>query len=77
MGSYLFKWKRRLFFHTKKVVGHRYEKEQDKMVLFFENGGIREIKLWTQCENVLGSDWALIMKKQMEQQSGVSIPTTF
>jgi hypothetical protein len=51
--------------------------EQNKMVLFFENGSAREIKHWSNCEAFLGRDWAEAMKKEMEQKSGTSIPTTF
>jgi hypothetical protein len=75
--KYKFKWKRFLLPRSKTVVGHRYEKDQDKMVLFFENGGVREIKKWTRCECRLGADWAQAMKKQMEQKAGTTIPTTF
>lgn len=75
--KYVFKWKRFLFPRSAKVVGHRYDKDQDKMVLYFENGGAREIKSWSRCECRLGADWALVMKKQMEQQAGTSVPTTF
>jgi hypothetical protein len=56
------------------VVGHRFEKDLDKMVLYFEDGGIREIAKWSNCECRLKTDWALAMKKAMEKESGAKIP---
>lgn len=71
---YYFKWKKRFFWKKIKVIGHRYEADQNKMVLFLENGAVTEIKNWRNCEVFLGQDWVMAKKKEMEQQAGSSIP---
>lgn len=58
------------------IQGHRYEQAMNKMVLFFQDGSIREIPNWSSREVVLGVDWVLAVKKQMEAQSGQSVPLT-
>ena len=40
------------------VIGHRYYKENNRMVLFKENGGIFEIPNWNDHYSDLGEDWA-------------------
>lgn len=72
--KYIFRWKRRFFWNKKIVVGHRYEKESDKMVIYFENGGLMEISKWTLCEAKLGPDWVIAQKKSLEAQAGTAIP---
>jgi hypothetical protein len=72
--KYVFKWRRNLFWKSKKVIGHRYESDMDKMVIYFENGAIREIKKWSDCEVMLGSDWVLAQKKNLEVRAGTTIP---
>lgn len=59
---------------TLKVTGHRYEPAQDKVVLFFPDGGIREISRWRECEVRLGADWVLAVQKAMEAQAGQAVP---
>jgi hypothetical protein len=71
---YRFAWRRRFFWKSLKVMGHRYEKDQNKMVLFFEDGSVRELKEWTSCEVFLRQDWVLARKKQMESDSGLNVP---
>jgi len=71
--KFKFKYRRRFFWKTFTVSGHRYDENQNKMVLYFENGSVREIKDWRNCEVKLGIDWALETKKQMEKESGVEI----
>jgi len=58
------------------IQGHRYEQSMNKMVLFFQDGSVREIPNWSSREVVLGVDWVLAVKKQMEAQSGQSVPLT-
>jgi hypothetical protein len=72
--SYVFKWKRRFFWQKQKVIGHRYETDQDKMVLYLDGGSIREIRNWVNCELYLGQDWILAVKKDAESKSGTTIP---
>lgn len=75
--TYIFKWKRWLFWKSRRVVGHRYTHEQNKAVMYFEDGGVLEIKDWSKCVVRLGPDWALAQKKAMELEAGASVPTTF
>lgn len=72
--KYRFKWKKKYFWRSHIVVGHRFEKEMNKMVLYFEDGSIREISEWCKCEAFLGKDWALALKEKMEQEIGQKIP---
>ena len=67
---YKFKWKRCLFWHHRKVVGHRYEIDQDKMLMYYQNGSIEEIHHWKDCAVKLGIDWVLAMKEDMKKQAG-------
>lgn len=77
MLRYEFKWKRFFFWNKRTVVGHRWEKDQNKIVLFYEDGSLEEIKNWSKCIAKLGPDWAAAQKKAMELQAGTTIPTTF
>ncbi len=74
MTRYKFKFKRRWFCKTFTVIGHSYADAQDKMVLYFEDGSIREIKKWKNCELSLGTDWVNVTKKSMEAKAGQTIP---
>ena len=71
---YKFSWKRNLFWHSRMVTGHKYEEKQNKMLIFFKDGGVQEIKHWTDCEVKLGADWFSETKKQMEDKAGQAIP---
>ena len=75
MSRYKFKYKRWLFWKTEIVVGHKLE--NDTMVLYKEDGGLKTIPFWSKHSLVLGADWALSVKKNLEQQTGVDIKTTF
>lgn len=57
-----------------KVVGHQVDREQDKMVLFFADGGVKEVLAWSKCRVKLGADWVIAQKKSMEAQAGQTIP---
>lgn len=72
--NYVFKYRRRLLWKSETVNGHRYEQSQDKMVIYFPDGAVRELSSWSKCEVSLGSDWVLAMKKNMEKQAGQAIP---
>jgi hypothetical protein len=71
--TYKFKYKRSIFWHSIDVVGHSYTAEQNKCILYLENGGIREISDWKSCELSLGFDWVIAVKKHMESQTGTPI----
>lgn len=73
---YVFRWRRRLGWNSIKVLNHRYDSHQDKLVAFrYPNGGLFEIKNWSQCEARLGDDWVNTMqalqaeKRAMESES--------
>jgi len=72
--KYVFKFRRRWFWTSLNVVGHAYDVGQDKMVVYFEGGSVREIAHWGQCEIQLGVDWVLAQKKSLEEQTGQTIP---
>lgn len=63
-------WRKKTFL----VVGHAFNRELNRLTLYFEDGGLREIPEWSKCECILGSDWALAVKKDMEKKSGQAIP---
>ena len=67
--TYIFKWRRFWFWHKATVIGHGYWKEQDKTVLYFAGGSIREIKNWSKCECWLGTDWVVADKVAKEKQA--------
>ena len=46
---------------------------RNKMILFFEDGSLRTISDWENCELKLGTDWVLFTKKNMEKESGQNI----
>lgn len=71
--KYKFKWKRRFFWRTLTVSGHDWDQAQNKMTLYFENGSLRQIKKWNECELKLGTDWVLVTKKIMEEKAGQEI----
>jgi len=72
--TYKFKYRRGLIWRSAKVTGHRYEQALDKMVLFFADGSLREIAEWSKFDLKLGLDWALVMKKAMEEKAGQAVP---
>ena len=54
---YKLRWRRKGFWHTIKAIGHSYEETSNKLVVYFPDGGLREIAHWKDCELMLGSDW--------------------
>ena len=73
--TYWFKWRRcgRLFWSRKRIMGHKWFADQNKMILYLTNGGIYEIPLWTDCGCELGKDWAKnaveVKKEKSEEES--------
>ncbi len=68
--QYVFKYRRYLFWKKETVIGHGYDAAQNKIVLYYPDGGIKEIANWSKCEVRLGSDWVLSVKKNMEKKAG-------
>ena len=73
---YKFKYKRKWFWKTEKVVGHSYQENQDKMCLYYEDGSVKEIVKWSNCAVKLGADWVRVTQKKMEREAGVQVPVT-
>ena len=69
-SKYKFSWRRYFFWSTLLVTGHRYQEDQDKMVLYLEDGGLREIKKWIDCECKLGADWVNMTKDAIKEEAG-------
>jgi hypothetical protein len=71
--KYVFAYRKSSWLPWKKivVVGHRLE--DGCMTLFKEDGGLETIPDWSKYALKLGSDWALAVKKNMENQSGVDV----
>ena len=74
--KYKFKYRKcgRLFWSSQEVIGHSFVADQDKMVLYFNNGGLMEIAHWKDHEVKLGQDWVLAVKKNMESKIGQQLP---
>lgn len=66
-----FKGKKSIFWKKKKVTGHRYEREYDKMIMFKRNGAIEEIPEWSKKYVKLGVDFIAAQKKQIEKETGI------
>ena len=77
MRTYSIRWKRRWWIpwwnKTTKVIGHKYDKDMDRFMFFFEDGSIREVIQWSKCEVSLGQDWVLATKEHMEKQANQPI----
>ena len=70
--EYYFKWRRKgsLYWHKQLVNGHDYKRDQEKMILYFSDGGLREICKWLDCECKLGIDWVIANKEQIKEEAG-------
>ena len=74
--TYTFKYKRfpiQFWRRIKKVVGHNLELEQNRMIVYKEDGSIIGIGNWSKMSMKLGVDWVLFTKDQMERESGQSV----
>jgi len=66
---YKFKWRRYFFWKTVLVTGHKFEEEQNKLILYLQDGSIREIKHWLDCECKLGADWVNLTKESIREET--------
>ncbi len=64
-----------LFWRSYLVIGFKYEKDLNRMILYFEDGSILELCEWSKYDCKLGQDYFDCIKKDMEQKAGQSIPT--
>lgn len=72
--KFTFKHHKKFIWQSRTVTGHKYEQAFDKMVLFFDNGGLEEIPHWKDYNLKLGTDWAIALQKHLESQAGQPIP---
>lgn len=71
--TYKFKYKRFFFYKTiKNVKGHAFDLDSDRMDIFTIDG-IISIGNWSKYDMKLGSDFLLVQKNDMEQESGTSV----
>ena len=69
---YTLKYKRRFIWHTyKNVTGHTFNKDMNRMDVFFEDK-ILSIPQWDKCTLLLGSDFILQQKKDINKEAGQS-----
>ena len=68
--KYKVKIRKFLFWKTFTVVGHRFDKDSNRMDFFFEDGGVVSYGKWDKYDLKLGQDWVLATKKMMEKESG-------
>lgn len=71
MEGYWFKWRRPWmpWWRKAKVTGHKWIQDQDKMLLHFQGGAVREIASWQTCECRLGVDWVIYRGKQIKEEN--------
>ena len=74
--QYTIKYKkpRSWFWKSETVRGHQFDELQNKLVLYYEDGSVREIAHWKDYEVKLGVEWVLAIKQSMEKETGTSIP---
>lgn len=72
--TYKFFYKKRFFWESILVVGHRLDKELNRMDFYIPDGSIMSLTNWDRYDMKLGIDWVLFTKKQMEKESGQQIP---
>ena len=77
MKTYTMRYKRNGFFQRwKKVgplIGHKLDRDQNKMVVYYQDGSIQEIVDWNSCGVYLGTDYILFEKESMEKSAGQNI----
>ena len=77
--KYNFKYKKNFFWISKKVIGHGLERKndgnlnEDRMVLYFEDGSIEVIANWSKYSLKLGIDWVLAQKTALEKETNQKI----
>jgi hypothetical protein len=72
--TYKIFYRKRFFWKRILVVGHRLDKELNRMDFYIPDGSIMSLTKWDRYDMKLGIDWVLFTKKQMEKESGQQIP---
>jgi len=70
---YFYHYKKKWFWKKIQIIGHQWNKETDKMVLYLPNGGIQELPNYSKLEVKLNEDWVLSIKEQAEKESSQKI----
>jgi hypothetical protein len=70
---YAFRYKKKFFSKVIKAVGHRWDKDSDRMDVYHLNGSITSIAKWSTYNLYLGTDWVLFTKNAMEKESGQNV----
>ncbi len=78
MSNYTFKYRRGTkFWNTWKSIkgasGHEFDKDAGYMCIFLEEGGLRTILNWNECELSLGDDWFKSQLKAAEKKANQQI----
>jgi hypothetical protein len=73
MSSYKFKYKKGLFSKTILAMGHRLDKDTNRMDVYHVDGSITSIAEWSKYNLYLGTDWVLFTKREIEKESGQKI----
>jgi len=67
--TYKFKYKRNFFYKTlKNAIGHNYDVNSDRMDVYFDDK-IISLPKWSECTLILGQDFILKQKKDIEKES--------
>jgi hypothetical protein len=72
--TYKILYRKRFFWKSITVIGHRLDKELNRMDFYIPDGSIVSLTKWDRYDMRLGLDWVLFTKKQMEKESGQQIP---
>lgn len=72
-STYRFRYKKFLFTKCIVAIGHKWNKDSDRMDVYHENGSITSIAEWRKYTLFLGTDWVLFTKKRMEKEAGQTI----
>ena len=68
--QYVFRYRRHFFWRKLIIVGHEFQPRTKKMVVYFPDGSLREIKNWNDCEVRLGVDWVLVTERKIKEEAG-------
>jgi len=66
MKTYKIKWWREPegVLHEEVVVDHGYYAQSDRFFFEYEDGGMKEVALWSHCSLELGADWRELQRER-------------
>ena len=71
--EYKVRFKKGMFWKSVVAMGHKLDKELDRMDIYLKDGSILSVAGWSRYDMNLGLDWVLSTRKRMEQESGQDI----